>query len=234
MVDELDDPPRRRFRLHPIGGLCNRLRAMLSYRAAHGALDVIWDATADVSGASWLDVFLPLRAIRFVSGGWDHEDYAPRQPQPEEWEEGYLELVPTPEIAATIGAHLSTLRLDHPRYVATHIRRGDHVPNYPEPLPPLEAHARWATLFPGVPLWLAADCEETRQKMRVLHKCHTGSWIGGSDVQGLEDHTRNGTLAQAVVDLFMCAKASAFIGTPGSSFTDTIHALRRFHAPTDF
>jgi len=230
MVDDLDDPPKRPVILNAVGGLCNRLRAILSYRAVYRVLDVLWLRDEYVSFAGWSDVFMPLPGVRFLDHGpFTAEDYAPHRRSTVGWEDGYRDLRPTPELAVTVDAHISVMRIDRPRYVAAHIRRTDHVPNFPEPLPPLEGYAAWARSF-DAPLWLATDNEATRGRMRELVKCNTGPWIGGREEQGLTDHHRNGRLHEAVIDLFMCVYADAFLGTPGSSFTDTIHVMRRLRA----
>ena len=107
--------------LHAVGGPCNRLRAILSYRAMQGGLlDVVWDTDTTVSGEPW--PFLPLSGLRFVEGRWDVEDYAPAKGAPDCRERAYVELRLPDDVTRRIA-------LIHGDYAAVHIRRTDHIPN---------------------------------------------------------------------------------------------------------
>lgn len=220
------------MRLHAVGGLCNRLRAVLSYRALHRDLEVLWRPDEYVSGVRFEDVFDPLEGVRFLSvaAGWDVEDYAPAKDAPEDWEKSYGDLVPVgflgQRIADTIEGLRGTGSLD---YTAIHVRRTDHaaaVAFRGEALDPLGAYLDFAG--PG-PLYLATDNRETQTWFRAHRLVYVSAVLRGEQAQDLHDHRRNGTLADAVVDLYVCSMASRFMGTRDSSFTDTIHALRRLY-----
>jgi hypothetical protein len=213
------------MRLHAVGGLCNRLRAILSVWAS-GHVEVIWDEDEYVSGAHFLDVFRPIHGLDFVSaaGGWDVEAFAPAPGAIPGWENAYRALTPADAIQ-------ERLRRGPPRpYVACHIRRTDHVPNvdtHGGVIRPIEEYVRWA-VFSRRPLYLATDNRETQAKVRSMYP---DTWIGcelpeSREEQGLTDHHRNGSLADAVTDLYNCAAAAEFLGSVGSSFTDTIETLR--------
>ena len=215
--------------LHAIGGLCNRLRAILSYRAAHSdAIDVVWDADEYVSHASWADVFEPLQGVRFVSGRWDEEAYAPCWRAPRGWDYAYRSLRPIRSVQERIDRCIAGLGGD---YSAIHARRTDHAPNAALSglvLESNDAFLSWAQESPR-PLFVATDNGETADwfSSRYTRPVHVSARLGGAASRELTDHHRNGSLADAVVDLYVCAGATRFRGTVGSSFTDTIEILRR-------
>jgi len=221
-------------RLLVLGGLCNRLRALLSCRAAYGAIDVVWEPVDMVSHARFDDVFEPLADVHFVDGdrGWDLEAWAPVPGAPEGWERGYKELFPCRPILDRFDALVASLG-GVGNYAAIHVRRTDHVPNMAtmdREIEPLGEYLEWA---PGraLPLYVATDNGETQDailRARGADGLRTkfGKHLPGLALQGLEDHTRNGELSDAVVDLWVCRHAAHFKGTTGSSFTDTINILR--------
>ena len=59
------------MRLHAVGGLCNRLRAILSYLAAHDTLTVVWEPDEYVSHGRFSDVFGPLDGVTFVGNTFE-------------------------------------------------------------------------------------------------------------------------------------------------------------------
>jgi hypothetical protein len=229
--------------LHAVGGLANRLRAILSYRAAYGPITVVWDVNEYVSHGRWDDVFLPLEGVSFdyragwtsqfnhhsLNREWDAEDFAPCKDAPAEWERAYREVRPEPSI---VGARIEIMSAGPP-YSAIHVRRTDYVPNteaHAGRVEPLEDYVLWAENH-GRTCFVASDNGETQDfLMKRLLFLGAGSFsscsLPGSESQGLTDHHRNGTLADAVVDLFVCSRAAAFKGSVGSSFTDTIEILK--------
>ncbi len=217
------------FRLHCVGGLCNRLRALLSYRALYGAIEVMWYPDQAIAMASWSDVFEPLPGLEivpFVQNGWDAEDFAPSPTAPVGWEKSYLELRAKPAIQDRVARIVSGLGSD---FCAMHLRRTDHLQNFAGHQGRIEsdsAYAAWANPL-GLPVYLATDNGQTQRRMRDLLTVpmHIARTLGG-EVTAM-DATRNGTLADAVVDLFVCGKSQHFKGSVSSSFSDTIEILRR-------
>jgi hypothetical protein len=219
------------MRLHAVGGLCNRLRAILSHRAAHGAIDVIWQRDIPVANAHFLDVFEPLPGVNFLGGGWDVESFGICPDAPTSWEDEYLSLFPVAQVSAAFYSILD-VRLGRSAYDAIHIRSTDHIPNACASGIAIETYAdfgRWLGERTK-PVWLATDNGETQRVMRTCWGRRVQfNPYGGEEKQALEDHHRNSTLQEAVVDLWICAMASEFKGTTGSSFSDTIKILRRLN-----
>lgn len=215
------------LRINVVGGLCNRLRALLSARARYGEIDVIWEENDVIAFGHFLDVFEPLDGVRFVDGGWDVEAWAPCPDAPPGWEEWFGRLRPTAAVAERIG-------WGRP-YAAVHIRRTDHLPNMSQlghAVEPLDTFISWASRFPL--LYVATDNGETQ---KLVHSAREGrtfvaTWLDGVEDQSLTDHRRNGTLADAVVDLYMCVAATDFMGSRNSSFSDTITTIRRLRGMT--
>jgi hypothetical protein len=221
------------FRLVPIGGLCNRVRAILSYRAVHGAIEVLWARSSSVSGGTWEDAFGPLEGVSFTDIGTGHaHDYAGEgliayaQVAPEApvgWAKGYADLIPPRAVQRRMGAVLARTG---DVYYAVHARRGDHAAHAPkfghfttnEELLEwvLERDDRW-------PWYLATDDPSTRAWFARVKRPIVGSGLVGA-VGGYEQ--RAGTLEDAAVDLFVCTDAALFKGCWMSSFSETIELLR--------
>jgi hypothetical protein len=214
------------MRLNCLGGLCNRLRALLSYRALHGSIEAIWTPEDMVSHAAFLDVFEPLHGVTFVdaNGGWDVQAWAPAPDAPKGWELGYAELKPVADVRRRIGWGMP--------YDAVHIRRTDYLPNMAslgQDVEPINAFLEWASM--SSLLYVATDNGTTQRAVKEARqrdglRTFWATSLDGSDEQGLVDHRRNGTLADAVVDLYMCVDGNKFMGSTGSSFSDTINILR--------
>ena len=49
--------------VHVYGGLCNRLRAILSRLARDGSLKVVWIPDGEIAHAKWADVFEPIEGL---------------------------------------------------------------------------------------------------------------------------------------------------------------------------
>jgi hypothetical protein len=210
------------MKLHAVGGLCNRLRAILSWARP---VTVIWEPDEYVSFARFEDVFRPLSGVefRYRVETWDVEAWAPMPGAGAGWEERYRELV-------TVDDYRSPLPGS---YVAIHVRRTDQVPDLERHgLRPrtLNHYAAWAHQWQTLPVHVATDNGETQAQLLSLlgSRGIVGRRLEGRALQELHDHRRNGTLHDAVRDLVRCADALHFLGSPHSSFTDTINVLRRF------
>jgi len=216
------------FRLHAVGGLCNRLRALLSYRALYGEIQVMWVPDSPIAMATWADVFEPLPGLEFtpyVQDDWDAEDFAPTPKAPAGWEKAYLELRPKPAIVERVRRLLEGLG---PDFSAMHIRRTDHLQNFAGHQGRIASdrdYAVWANQL-RLPVYLATDNGQTQRRIRDLLAVplHLATPLSGQVSQS--DSTRHGTLGDAVVDLLVCGRSRHFMGSYSSSFSDTIEILR--------
>lgn len=204
----------------------------MGWRALHGgSLKVVWDANEYVSGAQWRDVFLPLPGVEFSDRGpWDVEAWSQPEGAPVNWEHGLVtDLRPVPALAQRI-AGIGTMG----DLAAIHVRRTDHIPNCAvtgEHVEPWEDFVVWAEMCRKT-VYVSTDNRETQtlllERLRFYGlNAISPAELVGTDAQGLTDHHRNGSLADAVVDLYVCSAAAMFKGTRGSSFTDTIETIRR-------
>lgn len=219
--------------LHPVGGLCNRLRAILSYWAHQQAkgepLDIVWDADEYVSGADWGEVFEALPNVRFGSGAFDVESFGVCPDAPLSWVQSYRWLKPHARLTGRI---LSLQRMLGPGYAAIHVRRTDHSPlamqfdRYTKD----QAFAEWLRgLSPSRRIYVATDNAETQKRWLGFDPDRTvcaEQLFGSSETQRGDNHRRHTSLAHAVVDLFVCAGASEFMGSGLSSFSETIEVQR--------
>ena len=213
------------FRLRPIGGTMNRVQAILSYRATHGPLEVVWED--DVP--HFLETFLPLEGVTFVRGRHPRDvvDYGIPTNAPEDWRKAYTELRPIPSIAERVDAFRNTLG----DYIAIHVRRTDMTPlarRIGAPHTSDEEYMAWLSERPDVPVWVATDNGITQRKYEAAlrHLFRSGCIMGGYEVHTEHDHTIHGPITDAIVDLFMCVGARECMTQPFGTFSGTIAILR--------
>lgn len=211
------------MRLRVEGGLCNRIQAILGYRAKHGPLTVVWPLDAIVAHESFDLVLQPIEGVSFVhEGPHDVVDYAPPKDAPAWWTEHYWAIRPKMQMPRMPGL-----------YDAVHVRRTDFhrmIKKYHGADVPTDIEiAAWAdeTTYP---VWIATDNAETQAKWRRVlgERAHVWQTIAtGTEEQDEHNRRRHTGLAHAVVDLFMCVGAQRFMGsTAHSTFTLTVERIR--------
>lgn len=211
--------------VHAYGGLCNRLRVVLSYRAA-GVSEFRWDADGEIAGAHFGDVFRPLRGVSFVTGGADLRTCDPCPSAPDGWQAAYRELTLIP-------CHLAAFqRLAATRpFGAMHVRRGDHV-DYAKSLGTFTPDDEFVTWLQSAPerVYLATDTAKSQRAAEAWIMSANRTPIVHSDIASHPEEDvggrRNTDLHIAALDLFACASADSFKGTRESSFSDTVRMLR--------
>ena len=208
------------------GGLANRLRVLLSYRAAHGPTTFIWRADSQVAGGRFQDVFERLDGVTIIDGIVAKEpDVSTCDPSPDApagWQQSYADLVLKPWLEVQVE------RLASP--IAIHVRRTDIVDlNIPlEPLADYFAFLREHTK-PGLlgedRVFVATDNHETQAMLRDMlrERCICQPIDEHGDLP--HDH-RATSLEHAAIDMFTCARAEWFKGTSASAFTWAIEILR--------
>jgi hypothetical protein len=211
-----------------MGGLCNRLRVTLSYRALHGPIGVVWVPDGEICGARFDDVFCSLPGVTFLSShgqGEHHKTCDPAPEAPRDWQHGYRQL----QLREEYRERWAALRPGVP-YSAIHVRRTDHArlaadnPTRDEEFVSFVQHAQ--------PVVYVATDNGTTQAQYLTAVAESGrrpicaSYIHTHARQD-ESGQRNTTLAEAALDLFMCAGADLFLGSRASSFSDAVEMLKR-------
>jgi hypothetical protein len=216
-----------------LGGLANRLRAIFSrYRPGlmQPSMQVVWTRTWDIAMAHFLEVFEPVPGIEFVPDGTpcDEESWHAAINY-DDWHQHYRLLRPT----AALRERVHGLQDAIGPYIAIHVRRTDHVRlahtqgKYTEDGEFVQWAHEMCIATPSEPCFLATCNAETRQIM-ARHIGPRIFWQGTLQPSTVYQHEsrRYGTLADAVVDLFMCVGAREFMGTPHSSFSQLVEHLR--------
>jgi hypothetical protein len=206
-----------------LGGLANRLRAIFSRYAP--PMRVVWTQTWDIAQAHFLEVFEPVPGIEFVDGPADEESWHAALNYTD-WHQNYRMLRPVSALLERIDA----MRLSMPpEYDAIHVRRTDHVKlaqgagQYTTD----DDFVRWCVPDSSRGIFLATCNAETRSIMRGSIGERV-QWQGALDPSFATQHEsrRYGTLADAVVDLFVCVHARQFMGSAHSSFSELVTHLR--------
>jgi hypothetical protein len=210
--------------IHVHGGLCNRLRAILSWRYVCGPLTVAWLPDGQVHHERWSDAFAPLPGVTFI----DRKPvsvtsfYEPHPAARGDWQRAYLDLKP-----------LRPAPIIPEPYTAIHVRRTDaHALQTAEKTwHSDEEYMAWALLEPQKDIFLATDNGTTQRKIAdYLTRCgkrvHMHEGILEHPDQDLPE-VRNTSLLHAWWDIETCARAATFMGSGASSFTDLIETLRR-------
>lgn len=223
----------RIMRVQVIGGLCNRLRVMISYlivaRRLGESLEVFWYPHV-ACPTLFRELFEATPADCVIRDGViapqgtettcsRHKDAGAEA----SWRPVIAEVLrPLPALQARIDAGLAALG---PDFTALHIRRTDHNANYDQDA----AFAAFAASGTGR-VFVAADNPRSVANVkrilgeRVFWTAQYGSGIGGLRLTSVQD---------AVVDLWIAAHAIRFKGTYYSSFSDWIETMRSVGEPGD-
>ena len=216
--------------LHALGGLANRLQAVMS-RRHRGPMQVIWDLHEPaLAGVSFGDLFEPLDGVTFVSAGVGADDtsFSVAPDAPEGWERGYLDLKPRLAIVRCIEAARGLVT----PYAAIHVRRSSGFLENVEAMGGTTEDTDFYDFLGEspvreMPVYVATDNARTQAHYLAFERtfCHR-KIESGEERQGLGNHAIHTSVADAVVDLYVCAGATHFMGSRHSSFTDTINRLR--------
>ncbi len=212
------------------GGLANRLRAMLSrWDTAEG---FVWEPTEEICSGRFIDAFEPIAKPIWSTHAFDLSTTDP------DWSEGgnydappwahrYRALVPRKHVQARIDTLMGHLG---PEYIAMHMRRTDHVEYAKSENAFTEDDAFFNFAARShLPCFLATDNGPTQRKVRewIGNRLHVNRTIDGDEEESPGGCGRRFTsLGEAVVDLYVCAGASAFLGSGASSFSKTTEYMR--------
>lgn len=226
--------------IHAAGGLANRIIELLSFlaiaRRDHRPLIVLWQSTPECP-ASLTDLFEPLpgdvHVIRrksqapanlTASFGYPHPDFDMALLGPM----ALALLRPQPQAATVIH---DVLRKLGSAFSAAHMRRTDlpHTSGRAGEL--LDAAvAAWAC-NDSRPLFVSADQPRSLEViLRALPPAQVHSQLPRQLARrkpgGADDALRMTPVTAALVDLWVCSHAARFVGTPGSTFSVVVEALR--------
>lgn len=228
--------------LVPIGGLCNRLRAIFSHlvvaRAAGELLHVYWYKHS-ACPAHFYELFKPIMDPALIMHEMSPTDHPPS---------GFIQTcgvaagVPEAAWPTDLLRPIDRIqrRIDElkrslgPAYVAVHVRRTDHNKNYGDDLKIgdwitealaegtiTEALAEGTIGAKEGAAYVAADNFVSIATLKKIHPAII--YNGRFSATGI----RMTSIADAVVDLWICADAIAFRGTYYSSFSDWIEMMRQ-------
>jgi len=201
------------------GGLANRLRGIFSRFDA--PMTVEWLRYWDACEGHFLDVFEPIPGLTFVETGATEESCGAIGTD-NEWHHRYRLLRPTAALRERIAGILDAIG----PYDAIHIRRTDHTTHCRHlglTATRDEEFIAWANARTG-PVFLATDNTDTRAEM--LRRLGPRLVWQGPMGATANDAQRNNSLADAVVDLYVCVAAESFMGSAHSSFSELIMHLR--------
>ena len=231
------------------GGLCNKLRVVLSYRRVARArgrtLEVLW-VQSDHCPGRFDELFEPVAGVAFAHDAvelsaacqaafWQrslpvsmlgacfacHPSVRGTDAEVEMWRE----LRPLPAIAQAVAAKLALLTEGGKEFVAVHIRRTDMDAHLgPNRITHDTEYARFIGAHLGANVYIATDNATTQRKF--LQQCGARA-VAHTPISPDVRARRHTPLNEAVADIFVCAAAAVFKGCCGSSFSDTIDQLRR-------
>lgn len=212
------------FVVLPKGGLCNRLRVIFSClkksRLENKEMLVFWVSSNECPGF-FLDYFQPIDGVTFSPErqkkvGLDYRGSAIIPEFPPD----YKELKVLPYLKTKIDG-ISNLYENN--YLALHIRRTDHL-KCPEKMSDERfIHYVKKNINNYNGLYIATDNRETQDKFLEIFGNHI-KYI--KMIPKDNEDLRKTSIADAVIDLYICVKSSIFKGNNGSSFTGLINKLR--------
>lgn len=216
------------MRINVRSGLCNRLRAALSHlaycRMKKEKLYILWMNEPACNGF-FNDYFQPMKGLIVEKKKSLNVPY--------QWNRGgkmmknvesvhlFKELQPKPHIQARIDEIVAK----EAPFIAIHVRRTDHV----------DLAQRWNKFttdeqffqfidsHPNCKVYLATDNKTTQQQFIAKYPNRI---IVNAPIDDTNSK-RKTTLGDAVIDIFVCAKAVQFMGSGWSSFSNTINHLRQ-------
>jgi hypothetical protein len=209
--------------VHAKSGLCNKVRVILSYlykaNKEGKKLRVIW-LVDDECPEKYSNLFADIDNMDVIStkniydySTWDQDniDYISNN---------YHQLLkPLPCIQKTIDYCKEKLENN---YIACHIRRTDAMTHSAHKPKTDEEYMNFIDQYnSNIKIYIATDNKETQD---IFIKKYNNRII----IKKIKpsEKLRQTSVQDAVVDIYMCAGATYFMGSYGSSFTDLINNLR--------
>jgi hypothetical protein len=214
-------------------GLNNKLRVVLSYlykaNNEKKKLRVYWIPN-DECDEKFENLFEPIDNVEFIYNNDDNNnfDYNTNTVYNNEYiKYNYYELLkPIPSIKKLIYENL--LKLNN-KFIACHIRRTDLEANYNSPSYPWykyksdDEYINFINKYDNTyKIFLATDNKVTQDIFKNLY----GDRLICNSISN-NDKLRQTSIQYAVVDMYVCSYANEFMGTIGSTFSETINHIRQ-------
>jgi hypothetical protein len=216
------------FVVYPKGGLCNKLRVLLSYNdyalKIKKKLLVLWNKS-DMCNGYFLDYFYPIKNINFIyvnndtvknykidyEGCMWHDDHKLSKKM-------YKKLRILPYIEEKMKKIIYNNKFN-----AIHVRRTDHT----EVAKKHNSYTSDEEFIDFIKksedkVYVATDNNKTQNKFINMFP----DKIISSKQLNNSDNLRKTTLEDAIIDLFICSRSKLFMGSGFSSFSGAINFLR--------
>jgi len=211
--------------IHPIGGLCNRLRVIFSYyeytRKNNLQLNVIWIKNNSCPGY-FLDYFEPIPYVDFKNDINVKIYYKGCVPYQRNFQPNYDKLKLKPYIKKIIFDKLDILNKN---YISVHIRRTDHI-NLAKKNNYYTSDEEFIDFLDksnnNKNIYIATDNEITYNKFKKKYQNRIKFDYHKLDKSAL----RQTSLIDAIVDIYICVYSDNFMGSGYSSFSRLIKTLR--------
>ena len=214
-------------------GLNNKLHVLLSYlykaNKENKKLKIIWHIY-DHCPERFDNLFEPIDNVEiiYVENDIKHIENDYNTWSEENWnyiKENYYSLLkPLPEIQEDINNTKEKLGNN---YIACHLRRTDGWNHrvYIKDRHTDEEYMEFIDQYPReLNIYIATDNQDTQQKFIDLY----GDRIIYKKIDR-SNNLRQTSLQDAVKDMYICAGAKYFMGSPWSSFTDSIYEIRKLN-----
>lgn len=217
------------FIIRPTGSLCNKLRVILSYKNEYPnkLIKVLWLMNDSYKiGCKFEDYFESIENVKFYyDEHWDEFnklgiDYTGCSSINNNYDTSILK--PNKYIEDKINLFLK----DIDTFNAIHVRRTDFSAetNRLSTMTSDEEFESYIKENSNVKIYLATDNSSTQKLLSEKYK--NIFFYDKIKNNSTEKYVRNTPMDFAIIDIFICSKATDFLGTRGSSFSDMIEFLR--------
>jgi len=208
-------------------GLCNKLQVVLSYlykaNLENKKLKIYWiidDECPDI----FSNLFQPIDNVEFVYVNADEDiyDYNTYQKENQEYIfAGYYQyLKPLPEIQDVIDNYKKLLNSDV-GYISCHIRKTDSLSIYDHLQD--KVYMDFIDQYDSkLKIYIATDNKDTQDIFKNVY----GDRLVIKEIIP-SNNLRQTSLQDAVIDIYVCAGSTYFMGTNGSTFTNTIDFIAK-------
>jgi hypothetical protein len=210
-------------------GLCNRLQVVLSYlykaNLENKKLKIYW-ITDDECPEIYSNLFQSIDNVEFEYINDDKDidiyDYVTYQRENQEYifANYYQYLKPLPEIQNIIDKYKKLLN-SNIGYISCHIRKTDSLSHYDHLQD--KAYMDFINQYdPTLKIYIATDNKETQDIFKNVYRDR----LVIKDIIS-SNNLRQTSLQDAVIDIYVCAGSTYFMGTNGSTFTNTIDFIAK-------